>query len=360
MLKWDAVSELLDIRVVIESDDPATAADGRFCALRPVQPRLVRTVAFHARLPGAVRRECVRFQPEAIVAQSPYEAVTALVGRRLARATAVPLIVEVHGDWRSASRLYGSPWRRLLSPLADALARWALRRANATRAIGPAMRRLTEEVTGRAPLAVYPTFFDAETYFGSPPAPLPTTPTALWVGALQRSKNPHVLAVAWDTVATSVPDARLVVVGSGPLQHIVDALRDAHPERVQLHRRLPPAKLRDEFDSSTVLVLPSLSEGLGRVVIESFARGRPVIGARVGGIVDLVQHEVNGLLVPSDDAGALARAMIRLLRDRELASTLGRRARADAEPHRWTPDRYARALLDMVCMASPEAPGPLD
>ena len=186
---------------------------------------------------------------------------------------------------------------------------------------------------------------------------MPTTPTALWVGVLQRYKNPHVLAAAWDTVVAAIPEARLVIVGSGPLQHVVDALRDEYPDRVRLHHRLPPAKLKEEFDASTMLVLPSRSEGLGRVVIESFARGRPVIGARVGGIPDLVRNEVNGLLVPSDDADALAEAMIRLLRDRELSECLGRRARVDAEQHRWTPERYARALLDMVRRASPNAPG---
>jgi glycosyltransferase involved in cell wall biosynthesis len=360
MLRWDAVSELLDIRVVVESDDPSIAADGRFRALRPVRSRLFRTVTFYARIPHAIRDECLRFRPGAIIAQSPYEAAAALVGRRLAGATVVPLIVEVHGDWRSASRLYGSPWRRLMAPLADALARWALRQADATRAIGPAMSRLSEDVTGRPPLAVYPTFFDAATYFASHPVPLPPTPTALWVGVLQRYKNPRALAAAWNLVAASVPDAQLVVVGSGPLERVVDALRDAYPDRVRLHRYLPPSQLKEQFDSATVLVLPSRSEGLGRVVIEAFARGRPVIGARVGGIPDLVHHEVNGLLVPSEDPAALAEAMIRVLRDRELASRLGLRARADAEQHRWTPDRYARALLDMVRRASREATGSAD
>jgi glycosyltransferase involved in cell wall biosynthesis len=84
------------------------------------------------------------------------------------------------------------------------------------------------------------------------------------------------------------------------------------------------------------------------VIIESFARARPVIATRVGGIPDLVEHRVNGLLIPSDDAPALAKAMITLLRDRELASRLGQRGRSDAEAHRWPPDRYAKAVFGLI------------
>jgi glycosyltransferase involved in cell wall biosynthesis len=210
------------------------------------------------------------------------------------------------------------------------------------------MTRVTQAATGRDPLAVFPTFFDAETYFSAPPLPIPATPAALWVGALQRSKNPHLLASAWRIVAKAAPEARLVVVGSGPLKAVVDRLETAYPDRVRAISRLEPHELKGEFDSATTLVLPSRSEGLGRVVIESFARGRPVIGSRVGGIPDLVKHEVNGLLIPSDNVEALADAMTRLLTDRALAVRLGAQARADAEVHRWSVERYAASLVNLI------------
>jgi glycosyltransferase involved in cell wall biosynthesis len=153
---------------------------------------------------------------------------------------------------------------------------------------------------------------------------------------------------AWPIVAEAIPEARLVVVGSGPLQALVETLRDEYPSRVRMYSRLAPTELKREFDAATTLVLPSRSEGLGRVIIESFARGRPVIGTQVGGIPDLVEHGVNGLLVRSNDAGGLASAIVRLLSDGELAARLGRQARAGAEAHLWTPDRYARALLGLI------------
>jgi glycosyltransferase involved in cell wall biosynthesis len=346
--KWDALSKFLDIHVIVESDNSSAREDDRVIALKPARPQLVRGIAFYSRLPNAIRRELSGFRPHAVIAQGPYDALPAVVGQWLAKGKSVPLIVEVHGDWRAATRLYGSPLRRLLSPLADAIAVWSLRRATAIRAIGPAMSKIAKEATGRDPVAVFPTFFDAETYFSTPPVRFPPTPTVLWVGALQHSKNPWLLASAWRIVANAVPQARLVVVGSGPLQAVIDELQSEYPERICFHSWLEPQELKVEFDSATALVLPSRSEGLGRVVVESFARGRPVIGAEVGGIPDLVKHEVNGLLIPSDDVSALASAMTRLLNDQVLAARLGDQARADAETQRWTADRYARAVFSLV------------
>jgi glycosyltransferase involved in cell wall biosynthesis len=358
--KWDSLSDLLEIRVVIESDDPELLHDSRFLALRPIRSSIIAGLGFYARLPHAIYRELKRRRPDVIVTQSPYDALPVLLALALSGLTGVPLIIEVHGDWRTATRLYGSRLRSLLSPLGDLAAVWALGRATTIRAIGPAMSSLAEEAAAAIPVAVFPTFYDAETYFSTPPEPLPDTPTALWVGVLQRYKNPELLADAWDLVATAVADARLVVVGSGPLEPIAESLRSKYPDRVRVYSRLSPAELKREFDSATTLVLPSRSEGLGRVIIEAHARGRPVIGTRVGGIPDLVAHEVNGLLIPSDDLDALAESMIRLLRDRELASRLGRRGRADVEAHRWTPERYANAMFDLVqvTLARSENAGP--
>jgi glycosyltransferase involved in cell wall biosynthesis len=348
MRKWDALSRRLDIRVVVETRASSTLADDRFVALSPFRLRLLRSVAFYARLPRVIHRELELFRPHVLITQGPFDAIPALFARKLGRAGGVPMIVEVHGDWRASSRLYGSRLRRLLAPVTDAAAVWAMRRADVVRAIGPAMSRIAKEATGKSPASVFPTYFEADAYFRTPPAGLPATPTALWVGTLQRTKNPELLARAWSVVARTLPEARLVVVGSGPLQPVIDQLQTTHPGRVDVFSHLEPDDLKHRFDSATALVLPSLSEGLGRVVIESFARGRAVIATRVGGIPDLVENDVNGLLVPSNDADALAAAIIRVLGDQKLAARLGRRARVDSEAHRWTTERYAQAVLDLV------------
>jgi glycosyltransferase involved in cell wall biosynthesis len=105
------------------------------------------------------------------------------------------------------------------------------------------------------------------------------------------------------------------------------------------------------LDESWALVLPSRSEGLPRVVIEAFCRGRAVVGSRAGGTPDLVEHERNGLLVDLDDPDALSNALVRVLSDRALAERLGAQARQDAA--RWisTPEEFASHLADLVRQA---------
>ena len=96
--KWDALEAELDLRVLATG---AGDGDGRFHLLPARSP------AFYLSLPLHVARELRAFRPSVIVAQSPYEAGAALVGRALARMPA-SLLLEVHVDWRTATTLYGS------------------------------------------------------------------------------------------------------------------------------------------------------------------------------------------------------------------------------------------------------------
>ena len=77
-----------------------------------------------------------------------------------------------------------------------------------------------------------------------------------------------------------------------------------------------------------ILVLPSLNEGMGRVLVEAMAAGKPVVASNVGGIPDLVQHDHNGLLVPPGDEKALAAAIMQLIDDPAQAKLMGQRGQA--------------------------------
>jgi glycosyltransferase involved in cell wall biosynthesis len=84
----------------------------------------------------------------------------------------------------------------------------------------------------------------------------------------------------------------------------------------------------DVLASCDIAVLPSRAEGLPNAVLEYMAAGLPTIASRVGGNAELIEDGVTGVLVPREDAAALSRAMLRLLRDPDLSlriSTNGRR-----------------------------------
>lgn len=343
--KWDALSHELDLQVIARAGS-VDGQDPRFRLVRTLHPAL-RGVSFYAALPLLVARELRRFRPQAIVAQSPFETLCALPARAALRSRA-KLVTELHGDWRTAARLYGSRWRRLYAGLADRAAVLALRRSDATRAVSRFTAGLAQQATGRASAAVFPTYFDIESFTREAPRPLPTRPAVAWVAVLERYKNPRALADAWRLAAPRVPDARLVVVGRGRLQPIVDDLVREFPDRVEAVRRLSPPQVAALLDDSTALALSSESEGLPRVIMEAFARGRAVVATSVGGIPDIVESDRNGFLVHRGDAPALADALVRILRDRELAERLGRGARETARDLEGAPERYAASVRRLV------------
>jgi glycosyltransferase involved in cell wall biosynthesis len=334
--KWDAVADELDIRVI---------ATGRTGGQEDERFRLVPDrdlVSFYARLPLLVRDEVRTFDPDVIVTQSPYEAVVVRPVRGRAR-----LLLEVHGDWNTAARLYGSPLRAVLDPVSRQLARAAVRAADAVRTVGPFTSRLVTEA-GATPAATFTTYTDVSAFTHTPPQPLPEQPSALFVGVLERYKNVAGVAEAWRRVAAQLPDARLRLVGDGRGTDVVARLVDDVPGRTEWTRRLTPDEVAQALDDATVLLLPSFSEGLPRVAMEAFARGRPVIGARAGGIPDIVEDGVNGLLVDPQDPGSIAAALVRVLSDRELAERLADGAAASAEQWLQPPEVYARRLRELV------------
>jgi glycosyltransferase involved in cell wall biosynthesis len=93
-----------------------------------------------------------------------------------------------------------------------------------------------------------------------------------------------------------------------------------------------------------LIVLPSRRESFGLALIEAGALARPVVATKVGGVPEVVVDGETGLLVPPEDAEALAGAILRLLRDPELAGRLGHNARRRVE-QRFTIQRAADNLL---------------
>jgi glycosyltransferase involved in cell wall biosynthesis len=337
--KFAALRGELDLRVLASARDGSPTTDETFRLVPPSRP--LDGLRFWAALPARVRREVVDFRPDAILVQSPYEAAAVLlahVGR--------PVILEVHGDWRTATRLYGSSARRLLAPLADRIADASVRRVDAVRTISTYTTGLVRSV-GVEPSATFPAFMDLEPFL-SPPLPLPPEPHALFVGVLERYKGVDTLADAWRLAAPRTGSAKLRVIGRGTRAHVIEALVRDLPDRTEWEPELPNALIAGEIDAATVLVLPSRSEGLGRIVVETLCRGRPVVATHVGGITDLVSDGVNGILVGPHDSSALADAVVRVVGDRSLAERLASGARPSVGPWLATPEEYAARVRSLV------------
>ena len=344
--RFEALSGELDWRQLGTAADGKPSPDSRLVLARPFPLRLLDGPLYYARLPRRIARELRRFQPDAVIAQGAQETALALLARRLV-GSRTAVILDLHGDWRAPTRLYGSRARRLLDPLADSLARGALGRADGVRTISAYTTELVR-AEGIEPAAEFAAFMDLEPFLENPRTPLPEAPRALFVGVLERYKAFDVLADAWRHVAMKVPGAVLHVVGEGTLAPLTERLVEELPGRVEWTRSLAAEDVAAALDVATLLVLPSRSEGMGRVVIEAGCRSRAVVGSRVGGIPDVVADGETGLLVSPGDAGALAGALERVLSDRALAERLGAEARVRVEPWLATPEEYARRVRDLV------------
>ena len=174
-----------------------------------------------------------------------------------------------------------------------------------------------------------------DAFWSAPAQPERRAPfQALFAGRLAREKGVCVLLDAWWLAGFAAPSTALVLAGDGPIRARA-AAGGAHAEGA-----VGPERLRNFYAGSDVVVVPSVPardflEPWGLVVNEAFDQGVPVIatdavGAAAGG---LVEHERTGLVVPAQDAGALAAALRRLHGDPELRARLGANAREAVRTH---------------------------
>jgi len=146
---------------------------------------------------------------------------------------------------------------------------------------------------------------------GATAAPLPSAPRLVCVARLVRLKGHAILLDAAARLVEEGVPFEIVLAGDGPYRpQVVKMIAERGlQDRVRLTGWLDSDQIRGEILASRAMVLPSLSEGLPVVLMESLALGRPTIATAISGIPELVEDGVNGWLVPAGSAEALAVAM---------------------------------------------------
>jgi glycosyltransferase involved in cell wall biosynthesis len=160
--------------------------------------------------------------------------------------------------------------------------------------------------------------------------PLSGPPVATFAGRLTREKGADVLVRAFGIVRGRIPEARLVVAGSGPEEQDLRALvrRLELDDCVEMPGQLDAAAVGSACARSWAHVVPSRwPEPFGLTATEAMMRGTAVIASEIGGLADIVQDGVTGIRVPAGDEVVLADALTRLLSDRSCAERMGAAAR---------------------------------
>jgi glycosyltransferase involved in cell wall biosynthesis len=176
----------------------------------------------------------------------------------------------------------------------------------------------------------------------TPPVDPPNQPlTLVYVGRLVRNKGVHSLATIFEYVAETVPDARLEIVGEGPLE---DTLQDRLSDHsVRFHGAVPHDTIAEIYKQSHIFCLPSKSEGLSLTTLEAMATGLPVVVSDTGGLREIVRDGVTGYRIEPTATDRFSDTIITLWQNSSQRTQIGNSAREYVlENHSWT--RRAEAI----------------
>jgi glycosyltransferase involved in cell wall biosynthesis len=200
--------------------------------------------------------------------------------------------------------------------------RRAIRTADRVVAISTSTAREVTALAGAIPVEVIPYAVEM------PAHPAVRDPaTILYVGRLVERKG---VAYLIDAMAL-LPQAKVVLIGDGPEREALEARAKERgvTDRVSFRGWVTPEELDRAYATATAFALPAVvdkrgdTEGLGMVLMEAMSYRVPVVTTALGGITDIVDDGKTGVIVPPNDATALAAALRRLIEDRQLAEQLG-------------------------------------
>ena len=251
-----------------------------------------------------------------------------LLGRLAARAAGAPHIVHTpHGH---VFHGYFSPTAtRAFTALERLAARWTDRIV--TLSDTEATDHLRQRIGRPAQFVTIPSGVDLDPVRTASPIMLASgNPVVGSVARLVPVKGLQYLIDAAPEILRRCPDARFVFVGDGEMRPALEARAHA----LRLDDRIVFAGFRENIPALIAgmdcFVLPSINEGMGRVLVMAMALGKPIVATRVGGVAELLGNGEAGVLVPPRDPPALADAVITLLHDPTRASVLAEAGRRRA------------------------------
>jgi colanic acid/amylovoran biosynthesis glycosyltransferase len=277
-----------------------------------------------------------RIRPDVVLAEYGPAGVMVLDA---CRTLGIPLVVHFHG--------YDASLREVVERYADGY-RTMFETADAIVAVSRSMEaRLVALGASPTKVRYNPYGVDCDRFRGGDPAAAP--PVLVAVGRLVEKKGPLLTIRAFAAVHRTYTDARLRVIGEGPLRHeCVRLVRELGLQHaVTLLGAQPHAVVAQEMRRARAFVQHSLeastgdSEGTPVAVLEAGATGLPVVSTRHGGIPDIVIDGDTGLLVAEGDVEGMATAMARLVTDPARASRLGAAARRHVSTHHARGERLA-------------------
>lgn len=291
-------------------------------------------------------REIQRFQPDLIHLAGP--ALLGATGRYLGARFRIPLVSAYHTDFPAYTTHYGIGWLRNAT---YSYLRWVHNGCSLT--LCPSSATIADlRKHGFRRLRLWGRGVDTEHFhpaqrraaFREQMGVRPDEIMLLYVGRLASEKRVGLLADALE----GLQGVRLVLVGDGPARTMLEEQLAGKPASFAGYLR--GAALAEAYASADVFAFPSDTETFGQVIQEAMASRLPVVAARAGGAIDLVQERKTGLLFTPGSAAELRDCIQQLVANPMLRATFGQAGRAVAERRSWQrvmgelTDHYERVL----------------
>jgi len=290
---------------------------------------------------------CIIKKVDVIICQGPL--TEGLIGVALKFLWRKELIIEIHGDWREGpfinKKRFFAGFLKKITPLIAGL---SFRSANKVRAVAEYFAR---ELRGRYPdkkYFIFPTYSDLDLFFMEN-SEVNFKKYICTVAVLSPIKSINTLIESFYKVHAQFADFKLVIVGDGPSMGAlkVQVKNLGIGDGVIFTGKLSTSEARDIIKDCFVFVLPSLSEGLPRVIIEAMALRKPIIASRVGGIPEIVHEGETGFLIEPENPQSLTEKLLILLNDPERAGAMGDEGHKFAREN-FSNEKYISNYISMI------------
>ena len=234
------------------------------------------------------------------------------------------------------------------SRFVDWMERTAVRNADLVVSPSKNLADIVSEKMGikRENIRIIPNPLDTETF--SPKSPLPPfnkgrgggITKVLFIGRLDRLKGAHIFVESIPIILKDIPDAIFILIGrdtnTGPNNssmktYLENLIPNNIKDRVSFFGNAERDLLIDYYRGSDVCVVPSFYENFPNTVLEAMSCGKAVVASNTGGIPEVIEDGISGLLIKTGDIDDLAEKIIRLLKDRDIREVLGANARKRIE-----------------------------
>ena len=289
---------------------------------------------------------CLFKKIDAVVCQGPL--TEGIIGVFLKTLFRKELIVEIHGDWREGPFVNKKrPFAWALRKIVSLIGRLSLSRADKIRTLTYIAKSEIEPHFSNKQFFVFPTFTDIDIFLSEK-----NTSFQKYIctaAVLSPIKNIETLVDAFAIIHNKFSDFKLVIAGDGPSRDELKAksYKQKAGRSIIFTGRLSQEEVKYVMKDCYVFVLPSLSEGFGRVFIEAMALGKPAIGSNVGGVPEIIKDGENGFLIEPKDTQALALKIEELIIKPMLAHKMGEAGRKFVQEN-FSNAKYIKNYVDMI------------